>query len=29
MKMGFRNAKALKGGVEGWRAAGFAMIPGP
>jgi rhodanese-related sulfurtransferase len=24
-KMGFINVKALKGGIEGWKAKGFPM----
>jgi rhodanese-related sulfurtransferase len=24
--MGYLNAKALKGGVEGWKQAGYALV---
>jgi rhodanese-related sulfurtransferase len=26
-QMGYINAKALKDGVEGWKAAGYALVP--
>jgi rhodanese-related sulfurtransferase len=26
LQKGYRNAKALKGGVEGWQQAGYAMV---
>ena len=28
-ELGFRNAKALKDGVEGWKKAGFSIITPP
>jgi len=26
LQQGYSNAKALKGGVEGWKQAGYAMV---